>query len=94
MLVERVPMAVIGGRGPHGLALHLLLSDLGLAGVARLIDPSPEWLPLYAATGAAHAVEHLRSPAELGAPIFMLTRAILRGAVTLMRRCARRRCCG
>jgi threonine dehydrogenase-like Zn-dependent dehydrogenase len=63
--LQRTPMVVVGGRGPHGLALHLLLADLGLAGVATLVDPSPEWLPLYGATGAAHAVEHLRSPREL-----------------------------
>ena len=65
MGLTRVPIALIGGRGPHGLALHLLLRDLGLEGIALLIDPAPQWLPLYGASGAAHAVVHLRSPREL-----------------------------
>lgn len=65
MRIQRTRIAVIGGRGPHGLALHLLLSDLGLAEEALLIDPAASWLPLYSASGAAHAAEHLRSPREL-----------------------------
>lgn len=59
-----IPIAVIGGRGPHGLALHLWMQDRGLTGY-RLIDPAPHWLALYGPEGPMQAVEHLRSPREL-----------------------------
>ncbi|CAN5843205.1 hypothetical protein BH23DEI1_BH23DEI1_21030 [soil metagenome] len=60
-----VPITVVGGRGPHGLALHLWLADRGLAGCAALVDPAPHWLPTYDDAGPARATVHLRSPREL-----------------------------
>ncbi|ADI13631.1 FAD/NAD(P)-binding protein [Truepera radiovictrix] len=59
-----VPLTVVGGRGPHGLALHLLLQDRGVSGY-RLLDKAADWLPLYGPGGPMQAVGHLRSPAEL-----------------------------
>lgn len=61
---RRTPIAVIGGRGPHGLALHLLLRDRGLEGAYILIDGATEWLPNYGANGPMQHVNHLRSPNE------------------------------
>ena len=60
-----VPITVIGGRGPHGLALHLWMRDRGLEGSYALVDPAPAWLPLYADGGLARFTDHLRSPREL-----------------------------
>ena len=59
-----VPLTVIGGRGPHGLALHLWLQDRGLSGY-RLVDAADDWLPLYGPNGPMQAVGELRSPREL-----------------------------
>lgn len=59
-----VPLTVIGGRGPHGLALHLWLQDRGLSGY-RLVDAADDWLPLYGPEGPMQAVGELRSPREL-----------------------------
>lgn len=59
-----VPLTVIGGRGPHGLALHLWLQDRGVKGY-RLVDAAPDWLPLYGPDGPMQAVGYLRSPLEL-----------------------------
>lgn len=61
---EFVPLTVIGGRGPHGLALHLWLQDRGLSGY-RLVDAAADWLPLYGPNGPMQAVGELRSPREL-----------------------------
>ena len=58
-----VPLTVVGGRGPHGLALHLWLQDRGLSGY-RLVDAA-DWLPLYGPAGPMQAVGELRSPREL-----------------------------
>ena len=67
-----VAVAVIGGRGPHGLAWHLLMRDLGLDGTYALIDPAGEWLPSYGPDGPMQHTEFLRSPHEfdfsLGSP--------------------------
>ncbi len=60
-----VPITVIGGRGPHGLALHLWMRDRGLEGTYALVDPSPAWLPLYGDDGPARFTTWLRSPREL-----------------------------
>ena len=59
-----IPITVIGGRGPHGLALHLLMQAKGLGGYA-LVDPAPEWLALYGPGGPLQATGFLRSPREL-----------------------------
>jgi len=59
------PITVVGGRGPHGLALHLWMRDRGLEGCYALVDPSPVWLPLYGDDGPARFTECLRSPREL-----------------------------
>jgi hypothetical protein len=59
-----IPITVIGGRGPHGLALHLWMKDRGLSGY-RLVDPAPHWLSLYGPKGPMQAVGQLRSPREL-----------------------------
>ncbi|CAA9553381.1 MAG: hypothetical protein AVDCRST_MAG86-10 [uncultured Truepera sp.] len=59
-----VPLTVVGGRGPHGLALHLWLQDRGLSGY-RLVDAADDWLPLYGPDGPMQAVGELRSPREL-----------------------------
>lgn len=60
-----LPITVVGGRGPHGLALHLWMRDRGLEGCYALVDPSPRWLPTYGDGGPARFTEHLRSPREL-----------------------------
>ncbi len=60
-----VPIAVVGGRGPHGLALHLWMKDRGLEGAYALIDPASEWLPTFGPDGPMPTVERLRSPREL-----------------------------
>lgn len=60
-----LPITVVGGRGPHGLALHLWMRDRGLEGCYALVDPSPAWLPLYGDAGPARFTTHLRSPREL-----------------------------
>lgn len=57
-------ITVIGGRGPHGLAFHLLMQDLGLKNY-RLVDSANDWLNLYGPQGPMQAVSHLRSPKEL-----------------------------
>lgn len=59
-----IPMTVIGGRGPHGLALHLLMQERGLNDYA-LVDPATHWLPLYGPQGPMQATGFLRSPREL-----------------------------
>ena len=59
-----VAVTVIGGRGPHGLAFHLLMQDFGLNNY-RLVDPANDWLNLYGPQGPMQAVSHLRSPKEL-----------------------------
>jgi hypothetical protein len=59
-----IPLTVIGGRGPHGLALHLWMQERGLSGY-KLVDAAPHWLPLYGPDGPMKAVGHLRSPREL-----------------------------
>jgi len=41
--LEHVPITLIGGRGPHGLALHLWMRDRGLEGAYALVDPAPTW---------------------------------------------------
>lgn len=67
-----VPLVVIGGRGPHGLAWHLLMRDRGLEGSYALVDHAKEWLPSYGSRGPMQHTEFLRSPHEfdfaLGAP--------------------------
>ncbi|MFN2321793.1 MAG: hypothetical protein ABR510_02370 [Trueperaceae bacterium] len=60
-----MPITVIGGRGPHGLATHLWMRDRGLEGVYALVDPAPDWLPLYDDAGPGRFTDHLRSPHEL-----------------------------
>ena len=60
-----VPIAVVGGRGPHGLALHLWMKDRGLEGAYALVDPAACWLPTYAPDGPMGTVRQLRSPREL-----------------------------
>ncbi len=60
-----IPITVIGGRGPHGLALHLWMRDRGLEGCYALVDPAASWLSLYGDDGPARFTEHLRSPREL-----------------------------
>ena len=60
-----IPVTVVGGRGPHGLALHLWMRDRGLEGCYALVDPAPDWLPLYGDQGAARFTDYLRSPREL-----------------------------
>jgi hypothetical protein len=74
-----VPLTVIGGRGPHGLALHLWMQDRGLGGY-RLVDPAPHWLPLYGPSGPMQAVAHLRSPRELDFALGDEARAMTRFA--------------
>jgi len=59
-----IPLTVVGGRGPHGLALHLWLQDRGVTGY-RLVDAADDWLPLYGLAGPMQAVGELRSPREL-----------------------------
>ena len=59
-----VAVTVIGGRGPHGLAYHLLMQDLGLKDYL-LLDSATDWLSLYGPRGPMQAVSHLRSPKEL-----------------------------
>ena len=59
-----VAVTVIGGRGPHGLAFHLVMQDLGLSDY-RLVDSANDWLNLYGSQGPMQAVSHLRSPKEL-----------------------------
>jgi hypothetical protein len=59
-----IPLTVIGGRGPHGLSLHLWMQERGLSGY-KLVDAAPHWLPLYGPDGPMKAVGHLRSPREL-----------------------------
>jgi NAD(P)-dependent dehydrogenase (short-subunit alcohol dehydrogenase family) len=59
-----VPLTVIGGRGPHGLTLHLWLQDRDLTGY-RLVDAADDWLLLYGPSGPMQAVGELRSPREL-----------------------------
>lgn len=76
-----VPITLIGGRGPHGLAFHLWMRDRGYADADyRLVDPAPHWLPLYGPDGPMQAVEHLRSPRELdfslGRPERQMTRFV------------------
>ena len=63
-MLPAVPLTVIGGRGPHGLALHLWMRDRGLNGY-RLVDAADDWLPLYGPSGPMQAAGHLRSPREL-----------------------------
>jgi Pyridine nucleotide-disulphide oxidoreductase len=58
------PLTVIGGRGPHGLALHLWMQERGLDDYT-LIDAAPDWLSLYGPNGPMKAVGYLRSPREL-----------------------------
>ena len=58
------PVTVIGGRGPHGLAFHILMQDLGISNY-RLVDTANDWLSLYGPQGPMQAVSHLRSPKEL-----------------------------
>lgn len=65
MTLEHVPITLIGGRGPHGLALHLWMRDRGLDGAYALVDPAPTWLPTYGDGGLARFTEWLRSPREL-----------------------------
>lgn len=48
--MDSVPLTVVGGRGPHGLALHLWLQDRGVTGY-RLVDAADDWLPLYGPSG-------------------------------------------
>ena len=45
-----IPLTVVGGRGPHGLALHLLMQDRGLTGYA-LVDPRAAFLALRQLSG-------------------------------------------
>jgi Pyridine nucleotide-disulphide oxidoreductase len=59
-----IPLTVIGGRGPHGLALHLWMQERSLDGYS-LVDAAPDWLPLYGPNGPMKAVGYLRSPKEL-----------------------------
>ena len=59
-----IPITVIGGRGPHGLALHLLMQERGLNDYV-LVDPATHWLPLYGPQGPMQATGFLRSPCEL-----------------------------
>lgn len=40
------------------------MQDRGLGGY-RLVDPAPDWLPLYGPNGPMQATGHLRSPREL-----------------------------
>ena len=65
MTLEHVPITLIGGCGPHGLALHLWMRDRGLDGAYALVDPAPTWLPTYGDGGLARFTEWLRSPREL-----------------------------
>lgn len=62
--MAEIPLTVIGGHGPHGLALHLWMQERGLTGY-KLVDAAPHWLPLYGPDGPMKAVGHLRSPREL-----------------------------
>jgi hypothetical protein len=62
---HHVPITVIGGRGPHGLAAHLWMRDRDIEGACALVDPAPDWLPLYDDAGPGRFTEHLRSPFEL-----------------------------
>ena len=71
-----VPIAVVGGRGPHGLALHLLMKDRGLEGAYALVDPADDWLPTYAPGGPMRTVEKLRSPREFDFSLGDPTRAM------------------
>ncbi len=71
-----VPIAVIGGRGPHGLALHLWMKDRGLEGAYALVDPAACWLPTYAPDGPMGTVRQLRSPRELDFALGDPTRAM------------------
>lgn len=61
---DSIPLTVIGGRGPHGLALHLALQDQGINDYC-LVDAAESWLPLYGPDGPMQAVGELRSPREL-----------------------------
>ena len=63
-LESEIPITVVGGRGPHGLALHLLMQSMGQSGYA-LVDPAPNWLPLYGPKGPMQSTGFLRSPREL-----------------------------
>ncbi len=75
-----VPLTVVGGRGPHGLALHLWLQDRGVTGGYCLVDNADDWLPLYGPTGPMQATGYLRSPRELdfslGCPDRAMTRFV------------------
>ncbi|MGL4608852.1 MAG: FAD-dependent oxidoreductase [Trueperaceae bacterium] len=70
-----IPLTVIGGRGPHGLALHLWMQERGLTGY-KLVDAAPHWLPLYGPDGPMKAVGYLRSPKELDFSLGNLSRAM------------------
>lgn len=60
-----VPLTVVGGRGPPGLALHLWLQDRGVGEGYALVDAADDWPPLYGPGGPMQAVGRLRSPREL-----------------------------
>lgn len=73
-----VPLTVVGGRGPHGLALHLWLRDRGLNEGYALVDAADDWLPLYGPNGPMQAVGELRSPRELDFALGCEDRAMTR----------------
>ena len=50
-----VPLTVMGGRGPHGLALHLWIRERGGSDY-KLVDVAPDWLSLYGPDGPMKAV--------------------------------------
>lgn len=59
-----IPLTMIGGKGAHGLALHIILQERGIHEY-RLLDPANDWLSLYGPQGPMQAMGHLRSPHEL-----------------------------
>ena len=63
--MDFIPLTVVGGRGPHGLALHLWLRDRGVTGGYCLVDRADDWLPLYGPSGPMQATGELRSPRDL-----------------------------
>lgn len=69
-------IAVIGGRGPHGLALHLWMQDRGLSDYL-LIDPAEDWLSLYGPNGPLKASGFIRSPRELDFSLGKPARAMI-----------------
>lgn len=73
--LDDVPLTVIGGRGPHGLALHLWMQGRGLEGYV-LVDAADDWLPLYGPDGPMQAVGELRSPRELDFSLGCAARAM------------------